>query len=603
MGELSEDDVSLNDLGQGLRDIRARLERRETELSELKGQYGALSGHLNTLRGTTSELATTVNSVNDATVQLRTELDGTKSDVGRLQADFTDFRSQYERDQAVLRAQFELDRITEEWRQKFGNRNRIRSLAGGLVRQLTPKLVRRQVLRTENLRSQVEAHLFHDPDFWLAHATLAVAARLDGDEELELSSMGQAQLLAPGKADLFFALAAARAGDHERAGTWMDGYLQRAVNPDRLGRDFLVVLDAVASRELGDHAHRYARQVMVRWAAEASAGSAAARASVHRWKPQLTKLLLAPGDHYAPLDQVCGARWQDLQEGWRLATVATATLDHLRKEFPPPPDGPAPASSHPYAEAAIDRLIDHLEPDEAALHTKIEWLRRFVDHRGDEAAAREEQELRRQVDAEVMDFGTLLDNAVFKPSQVALGDDARRLALMEVLPNLRVAAEEITAASRRHRQPHIRVAIEHWHTDLPTDPSQPVDARALADDLDADLLARTEEAARKVDRDPVRLFGGTAGGAAVALVTPWLLAEALIWPVVFIGVAIMGWGLMDLSRVPAQRRRIHEDGVLRRRRAQQTLSQVLGQRIRFFSDWNAHLARLEELRVWDPMGK
>ncbi|MET9847949.1 hypothetical protein [Streptomyces ossamyceticus] len=602
MGELSEDDVSLNDLGQGLRDIRSRLDRRETELSELKGQFGTLSGHLNTLRGATDELATTVRSVNDATTQLRTDLDGTKSDVGRLQADFTDFRSQYERDQAVLRAQFELDRITEDWRQKFGNRNKIRSLAGGLVRQLTPKLVRRQVLRTANLRSQVEAHLFHDPDFWLAHATLAVAARLDGDEELELSSMGQAQLLAPGKADLFFALAAARAGEHERAGTWMDGYLQRAVNPDRLGRDFLVVLDAVASRELGDHAHRYARQVMVRWAAEASAGSAAARASVHRWKPQLTKLLRKPGDHYAPLDQACGTRWQELEEGWRLATVATATLDHLRKEFPPP-DGSTPASSHPYAEAAIDRLIDHLEPDEAALHTKIEWLRQFVDHRGDEAAAREEQELRRQVDAEVMDFGTLLDNAVFKPSRIALGDDARRLALMQVLPNLRAAAEEITAASRRHRQHAVRIAIEGWHTDLPTDPSQPVDASALADDLEADLLARTEEEAKKVDRNPVRLFGGGIGGAAFALVTPWVVAEALFWPVVLIGMALVGWGLMDLNRVPAQRRRIREAGVLQRRRAQHTLSQVLSQRIRFFSDWNTHLTRLHELRAWDPMGK
>jgi hypothetical protein len=207
------------------------------------------------------------------------------------------------------------------------------------------------------------------------------------------------------------------------------------------------------------------------------------------------------------------------------------------------------------------------------------------------------------VDAEVMDFGTLLDNAVFKPSRIALGDDARRLALLQVLPNLRAAAEEITAASRRHRQHTVRIAIEGWHTDLPTDPAQSVDASALADHLEADLLARTEEQAKKVDRNPVRLFGGGIGGAALALVTPWVLAEALFWPVVLIGVALVGWGLMDLNRVPAQRKRIREAGVLQRRRAQHTLSQVLSQRIRFFSDWNAHLTRLHELRDWDPMGK
>ncbi|MER5222979.1 hypothetical protein [Streptomyces flaveus] len=601
MSEL-EDDVSLNDLGRDLRDIRARLERRETELSELRDQHGALFRGLNTLRGTTSELTTSVKSVDDATKRLQTDLDGTKSDVGRLKADFTDFRSQYERDQAVLRAQFELDRITEDWRQKFGNRNTIRSLAGGLVRQLTPKLVKRGALRTANLRNGVEAHLVHDPDFWLAHAALAVVARLDGNEELELSAMGQAQLAAPGKADLFFALAAARAGDHERAGDWMDGYLQRAVNPDRLGRDFLVVLDAVASRELGDHAHSYARQVMVRWAAEAAAGSAAARASIHRWKPQLTTLLTAPGNRYAPLEQACGTQWQELQEGWRLATVTTATLTHLRKEFPPPPDHTAPTPSHPYAEAAVDRLIGHLEPDEATLYTKIEWLRRFVDHRGNEEAAQEEHELRRQADAEVMDFGTLLDNAVFKPSQIALGDDARRLALMQVLPNLRAAAEEIVTASLSRRQPTIRIAIEGWHTDLPTDPSESVDERALADRLDADLLARTEAAAGAVDRNLPRRFGGTVGGLAVLALAPFLFVGALLSLALILGVAISTWGLLDLNRVPAERRRILADGTRQRQIAQRMLSQVLSMRIKFFADWDTHVARLRELRAWDPMG-
>ncbi|MFL1905166.1 hypothetical protein ACJWDR_39580 [Streptomyces tauricus] len=613
MSELPDKDVSLDDLGKELKALRARLERRENEVSELHGQYGTLSGRLNTLHGATSGLATTVTAVDDATKKLRTDLADTRSEVSHLRAELTDLRTQYERDQAVLAANFELDRLTDEWRRKFGNRDTIRSLARGLVRQITPTLVRRGVADTTDLRNQVTEHLFHDPEFWLAHATLSVAARLDGNEELELSAMGQAQRQDLTKANLFFALAAARAEDQERAGTWMDSYLQ-AVQPDQLGRDFLAVLDAVASRELGDHAHEYARQAMVRWATGASPGSTAARASVDRWKPQLRALLLAPSDRYAPLDRVCGAQWQQLQEGLRLATVTTATLAHLRSEFPPPPasapnqdmhgpDSTASTRARPYAEAAIDRLVGHLEPDEAALHTKKEWLTRFIDHRGNAQAAREEHELRLQADTEVVDFGTLLDNAVFRPSQIALGDDARRFALMQVLPNVRAAAEEIVAGSLGRRQRTVRVTIEGWHTDLPTDPSVTVDGPSLAEHLTDELRAGTENRAEAVDRDLLRRVGGPTGGLVAVVLAPFLLSGFLLWSALIIGVTCAVWGALDLNRVPAERRRIREAGEARCHSARHTLSQVLDQRINFFADWDQHVARTRELRAWDPMGK
>jgi len=606
---LSEDHADPDGVVGKLKDIRDRLDRRDSELIELRSQYGTWSTRLDALGATTTELAADVHSVGQAAEQLQSNLDRTNSEVAQVRRDLSNFRSQYERDQAVLHAHFNLDRLTAEWQRKYANRIQIRGLARGLVRQITPKLVERQLLRTTQLRDQVEKHLAHDPDYWLAHATLAVAARLDSAEELELSAMAQAQSLAPGKADLFFALAAAREGDHERAGTWMDGYLQRAVNPDRLGRDFLVVLDALASRELGDQAHGYARRVMVRWATEAAAGSTAARASVDRWTPQLTRLLISPGSQCTPLDTACLGQWQELHDGWRLATVATATIDYLRQEFPPPkpatavlhPTAYAPA--RPYAEAALERLIDHLEPDEAALHTKMEWTRQFIAHRGDEQAAREEHDLRTQADAEVVDFGTLLDNAVFKPSQIALGDDARRFALMQVLPNLRTAAEEILTASRDKRPPCIRITIDGWHTDLSTDPTEPVNEQALAGRLDHELAARVETSIAAVSRDPLRRIGGTAGGAALVVGAPFLLTGFLIWLAVTLGVIVGIWGLLDLSRVPIERERLRTTGDQQRQTAQRTLSLVLSQRITFFHDWNTHLARRDELLAWDPMGR
>ncbi|WP_413759051.1 hypothetical protein [Streptomyces sp. MMBL 11-3] len=601
--EQSATDARISELGDSLKEIHEAQQRRENDLTILHDQFGALSGNVEALRSKANALATQVESVGFATEQVREDLTRTQSELGQLTTVVTDFRSQYELDQAVLAAQFEFERIDRDWQRRFGHRDKVRSLARGLVRKLTPKLVENGVLSTENLRMFVEEHLVHDPDFWLAHATLSVAARLDGDVDRQLDAMGQAQEQDLGKANLFFSLAAARMGDHQRAGNWMDGYLQDAVDPDRLSRDFLVVLDAVASRELGDLAHSYARQVMVRWGTEAGAGGTAARASVRRWEPQLRRLLISPGDRFEPLGQAYDGDWAELRDRWRLATVTTGTLAHLRKEFPPMDHTTSTARHVRYAATAIDRLIGHLEPDEAALHTKKEALLRFIEHRGNEQAAREEHTLRQEADAEVMDFATLLDNAVFKPSQIALGEDARRLALMQILPNLRSAAEELVTTSLQHRPREICIAIDGWRTSLPTDPGAHIDVRALADELDAHLLACTEAEAEAVDRNLPRRVGGTAGGLSVLLLTPFLLGGALLGLALLLGAVAGVWGLLDVTRVPAERGRIREAGTAQRQHAQRRLQDVLSRRIEFFAEWIEHAARLSELRAWDPMGK
>ncbi|MEU8438555.1 hypothetical protein AB0F18_37845 [Streptomyces sp. NPDC029216] len=413
MSEPSRPDVRAQGPGGGQEELRAELRRRDEDLNGLLGKFTTLSGGFDNLRGTTVTLSSDVNSLKSVTTDLRKDLATTDSKLDRLTADFTAWRSQYERDQAVIAAQFDLDRTAEEWRTRFGERDRVRSLAGGLIRSITPDLVGKGLLRTAAVRSSVEARLVHDPDFWLGHATLALAAQLDGDTELKLSAMSEAVYLGGGKAYLFFALAAARAQQHERAGNWTDLYLQ-SMDPDRLGSEFLVVLDAVASGELGEQAHGYAFSALSRWAAEAAVGATAARAGARRWEPRLRKLLIAPGDRYASLGRACTGDWKELQEGWRLATVTTAALDHLRTTFPPPVSGARSATGVPYAETAVDRLIAHREPDEAAVHTRMETLRHFIERRGDERASREEPDPQEAEDAEVMDLATLLDRAVFQ---------------------------------------------------------------------------------------------------------------------------------------------------------------------------------------------
>ena len=138
---------------------------------------------------------------------------------------------------------------------------------------------------------------------------------------------------------------------------------------------------------------------------------------------------------------------------------------------------------------------------------------------------------------------------------------------------------------------------------MPTDPATRVDETALVEDLDAELRARTEAEADAVDRNLPRRVGGTAGGLFALLLAPFLLGGFLLFLVLLLGAAAAAWGMLDVTRVPAERGRIRAAGAMRRQHAQRRLQDVLSRRIEFFVEWNEHAARLTELRAWDPMGK
>ncbi|MFF0075522.1 hypothetical protein [Streptomyces sp. NPDC005494] len=593
------------DPDEELKKLHELMRGRASELEALGKRLAELSRKHEELDGRTKPLAGQLRSVGSRTDSLESRFDEERSRIDQVVTDVADLREQYERDHAVLTARFELSRLNEERRAAFGGRRRIRDLVRRLVRSIGPDTVRQGSIDTTDLDRAIREHLLQEPDFWLAHAALALSARLAGNEELEAGAARRAQDLAPGRTHLFLALGAAKARDQARAGERMDGYL-RETDPKRLGGDFLAALDAVAELELGEQAHGHVRRAMERWGADAASVREASGAGGGRWRQQLQGLLTLPGDAYSPFDRAC-AQWPDLRQGLQLAGVTKATLAHLRKEFPPrvatPPRAATPPGVRqrfPYTEAALDRLIDHMEPDEAAMHATIERWNHFIAHEGDEKAAQREYDRLIQADAEVMDVGSLLDHAVFRPRLIALGDEARRLVLMTVLDDLRTTAEEMAQESRRLRPRTVTVTIEGWSAELPADLTVPVDEQELAERLTSELRTRAETEASGVGRNQPRRIGGPAGGATALVLAPFLLDGALLWLGLVAGMVAVVWGLLDFGRVPAERGRALAAGTARSARARQDLELVLDRRIRFFTDWDSRLALRAALRDWDP---
>ncbi|MGX1270695.1 hypothetical protein [Streptomyces phaeoluteigriseus] len=564
---------SLGRLAKGLAEHRVELRTLSGTVGKVSGQVGSLEGRLG---------------------QVTDEVSALRSHLTRVEEGMRGIQDELRRSAVKADARAERDRLVEDRRRRFGQREEIRGLARSLVDTFTEQSVQDGLIPPEVIKKCVSESLLYESRFWLAPALAHVAATYSGQAELSHTARGNAMRLDKSKAYLFIILTAARMKNYRLAGSTMDPYLD-SIHPSRLTQDFLVVLEATANRELGPQAEKYALRRMERWFTEAPAasdGAARARERRESWRAQMwNKRIRMPQDDYAALRNVYRGDWPALVQAFEHAAVAEGTLAYLSGEFP---EQPAPRSAGRHMDSALEHLISRLEPDEAELQAKIDWQQLLIDT-GDVEVARRERELRRSVDAEVMTFEQLLDNAVFKPSQVELGTAARRLALVCVWRQIESVATGFVQESLRARPERLPIEIDDWRHTLPADPHSTVDERPLQ----SALAVRVEEATRRrvdgVHRRWPRSAAAVAGGGAAVLG----FAAAQAWLVLTVLVAV-AWGTYELWWVPAERRRREAAGLARRQETAQLLRQALDQRRQLFAQWEWYAGRLTALTGWLP---
>jgi hypothetical protein len=586
--ELGEE---LRRLGDRINDIDVAQRNHGGELREVKGEVHGLHRDLDGLTGKVSQFTGDLD-------ELRTAVSRVEKQVATQNTLLKDMREDLRRKAAKDDARAELERLLREKERRFGRREQTRELARGVVSTLTAESVQRKTLDTALIRRCVEERLLYEPGFWLAPALLHVAATYGDKPELSQEARGHAIALDTARTYLFIALTAARLENYRLAGSAMDNYLQ-TLDPLRLTQDFLVVLEATANRELGPQAESFARNTMERWFAEAPGvrdAAARARERLEHWHemmwPRRERL---PEGEFTALHRVYAGDWDALTTAFEQATVAHGTLAYLMAEFPEQPDS---RSDVRHMDSALEHLINRLDPDEAELQAKINWQELLLSLDCDEEAAQRELSLRQSVDAEVMTFEQLLDNAVFKPSQVELGTAARKLALMCVWPQIQAVATACVETSLKRRPEQLPIVIDGWQGALPIDPAAPVEEKPLQAALAQHVAEVTRHRVEQVQPRPPRVLGGALGAlAALVVAVLWQQAVLILMLVCLLCAGAIGF---EFRRVPAEQRRLQAMGQARQREVAQLLSAALEQRGKLLVRWDWYASRLTALTGWIP---
>ncbi|WP_158810668.1 hypothetical protein [Streptomyces leeuwenhoekii] len=580
MEDRSEAASALDRLTERLDSVGAEQVRHGGRLNAFEDDLRGVHKNVVRLRGDVTEVRQEVSGLESAVSDTRKVLDA--------------FIEQYSRDREVARAQAELARLTTVFHAEFAQRKQTRALARGLVHTLTAQAVRRKVVNTITVRSCVEERMLLEPTYWLAPAIMAVAANFRDETEQGERAQAHACTLDAAKANLFFALTSSRLGNEAEAAAWMDTYLQ-SLDPEELGQDFCVVLDAIANHELGEKALSYTRQAMVGWNQSTSRMPGTAQ-----WSTRLrTMRREIADDEYTALRETCAAQWETLQYGWALATVPGRTLAYLQRQFPDGPDGPdRPVSDGRHVETALERLINQLEPDEAHLHEQMRRLERIVEHDGDLEAAAQAHEPLMGPEAEPVPFIELLDQAVFAPDTTPLGPAARRMALRAIWPTLETAAARAVTESQRRLPRHITLTVAGYSWALPTNSRRSIDPDPILADLAARLEQQTQARSDAVVRRWPRVCGVLLFGAATgALVVPFVdgVTRGLFFLLIL---AAAAWVLWEICGLPIRKRHVRERGDQLRHEAVTTLAQALQQQDEFFTAWHENMRDLAPLTRW-----
>ncbi|MEU3658297.1 hypothetical protein AB0E77_00820 [Streptomyces sp. NPDC032940] len=381
------------------------LHRKVQEVSNLvvrlTEQVGSVSGQVSTVEANQQ--------------QTRTELQ-------ELRDEFLAFVRQAETTANVQRAETRIGVIEDKIDHEFGHHKTVRRTAVGMLQAFDVGLV-----SEDNVRMVSDQLMIQTPRYWLAPALVALASWSADDRGLCERAVDEAFRRSPDRTALFFALVLRRQGRREGAVRWLRHYLL-AQDPASLGREFAVILEAIAQGAFGVVGRDLLDRTLAEWRAQLADSAEAQARQTKRWRDEIETLrgpsaqqefprLAAVSPQWGRLDAVLsGARGQQL-----LLDKYRAVLD---REFTPSD------RIEDAVDDILDRLVSEYDNEELPLRRDLAFNQAVIDHDGDLDTARRVADADAASYEETLDYLTVQTTAALNPEAIGTSPATQRLAVV-----------------------------------------------------------------------------------------------------------------------------------------------------------------------------
>ncbi|MFE2098944.1 hypothetical protein [Streptomyces sp. NPDC059468] len=380
--------------------LRRQVQEVSNLVIRLSEQVGSVSGQVSTVEANQQ--------------QTRTELQ-------QLRDEFLAFVRQAQATANVQRAETRIGVIEDKIDHEFGHHKTVRRTAVGMLQAFDIGLV-----SEDNVRMVGDQLMLQTPRYWLAPALVALASWSADDRTLCERAVDEAFRRSPDRTSLFFALVLRRQGRSEGAVRWLRHYLL-AQDPAALGREFAVILEAIAQGAFGPVGRELLDRTLAEWRSQLMDSADAQARQVRRWRDELESLRGPSQAAEFPRLAALSPQWVTLDGVLSSARGQQPVLDKYRaimdREFQPS------ERIEDAVDDILDRLVSEYDNEELPLRRDLAFNQAVVDHDGDLTTARRTADADAASYEETLDYLTVQTTAALNPQAIGTSPATQRLSV------------------------------------------------------------------------------------------------------------------------------------------------------------------------------
>lgn len=456
--------------------------------------------------------------INSALRSISTDMTGVHSELGslnikhdlledelvKLATSFADFVEADLKHKSLQLAETRQGNLKQDLQIKFGYYAEVRRMAVGIMQGVDSGVV-----NDDTLKYTTEEVMIKAPGYWLAPTLVSLAAWIRNDRRTCEKALQEALKRDDYKTTLLYMLLMRRLARNEASLQWLSRYFLHQ-DPYRLDREFVVILEAVATGVFPPSARQLMMKNVKGWLDELTKGDTFINEQKAQWLIFFGTLGPSVEGKY-PLLSSYSANWSSLEHS--LKEAKTHAIVHSYFEGVIAASADLSKTTKVQLDEILSLLVTNFDDEELPLQEQVRLNQLIIQTEGDKKAAQAIFDAEKNIFNEQVDFLQLITNASFNPEQAGVTKVTQALAISIGLPWITESYNTFVAQARNAVPQAVMLDIDDFKVSS-TDGSE-----------EAELLQAQEtfyQTALKAGLDRVPFpYAGIIIGALICLGSFW----------------------------------------------------------------------------------
>ena len=386
------------------------------------------------------QLSSQIDQVDTSVGLVRNDLSLTSNELKELRAEFDEFVQTAVKTAAVQQSETRIVHVKAELDRQYGHYSNVRRTSVGILQAFDVGNVGNDVVRQVS-----EELMIQTPRYWLAPVIVALAAWSRDSQEMAEKSVQEAYSRDANKTSLFFALVMRRQGRVDAASRWLKHYLS-SLDPNALGREFAVILEATSYNAFGPAAQKLLSEIMTTWCTDLRNNREVVESQIRSWVGEIGGNREQLTDRSYPNLEQLSPEWVRVKRQLEQASALPVTID--KYEQIADHEAAIPGTLEHLLDDILDRLVTEYDGEELPLRREVLYHESVIEEQGDIKLALQRSDRLQKALEETTDVVSMQTVAAITPELVGVSTQTQRIAIGVGQGDFRTALGRFCAAYR-----------------------------------------------------------------------------------------------------------------------------------------------------------